>query len=660
MSTIPSTSISDSSESVTKLAAPKKVLKDTYDKVIAALKCNEKLILITGNTSKGKTALLHTICKDISLENRVISLAGKDIPERKDDYNELNAISDFILESTDLNDKLVVTLDDAHLFPVDFLNKLFASNKRNSNNSHGLHFILTGRQNFKDQLLAIDTVNADDLVHCTMDTFTEKDIENFAKNKTYKISSNIKNLNFTADSLKRLAEFIESDKEVLDVILEWCAALAKKDQLIDINPETISRACEFTQQFAGDRNLSLADAYPPSHEVYKFINDLKSIETQNQDLETQSSHFDTESISIDDEKKSATIPTIKQSKELSQDNNQGQVKSKEVSTSTEENSLSINWTPATTKKGNSSKKSLPTVIGVISVLLIGFIVFIASKLHTDTNLDNSNINKVAKESPDRIVVSENFIHEETNSNTKTQKKAKETVLDIQGKEIKKPFVAPLILGEIIEPKLTTNSSEQDIKEVDDETTIDNLLVLAEEQLNNKQLTTPIGANALETYQKILAKEPGNKLAIDGVKKVHDTYMNWAEYYKHNDQEKAERFYSKALEIYPDNNAALAGLNSIQNQISTSIPMAMDNQSDVVKQDAIATDEIQNLLFKADENMSQIEGDIGRNERNYKLFQETQTAYLDVLQLDPQNQHAMQRLSTLVHHYEEWAEQQTEN
>ncbi len=661
MSTVPSTSISDSNESDTKLAAPKKVLKETYDKVIAALKRNEKLILITGNTSKGKTALLHTVCKDISSAHRIISLAGKDIPERNDDYHELNAISDFILESTALNDKLVVTLDDAHLFPVPFLSKLIASNKRNSNNNYGLQFLLTGRQNFKDQLIAIDTVHTDDLVHCTMDTLTEKDVLTYAKNKTYKITSNIKNLEFNSGSLQKLAEFIQSDKEVLDVTLEWCAALVKKDQLDDISPETISRACEFAQQFAKDRNLPLANAYPPSHEVYKFINDLKSEETLTQKHENQSINLETENISFDNEKISTKIPTIKPSEEFSRDNDQSQVKNIDAADSNNENSLIINWTPAAIKKRHSSKKSFPTVFSVISILLIGFIVFIANRIDTDLNIESANTDQVAKESSDQNVVSENSVHEKPNSSKKTQEIVKSTVIGNQKGEIKKPFVAPLIIGELSSPEPSASTTEQIKKQITDEAEIDNLLILAEKQLNNKQLTTPVGENALETYQKILTKDPGNKLAINGVKKVHDTYMNWAVFYnKQGDLEKAERFYRKALEIDPDNDEAIAGLNIILNEESSETIIPVSYQDNPAKQDAISIGEIQNLLSKADENMSQIESDIGRDERNYKLFQETQTAYLDVLRLDPQNQHAMQRLSTLVNHYEEWAEQQTES
>ena len=96
---------------------------------------------------------------------------------------------------------------------------------------------------------------------------------NYIKNKSYSISSNIKRLEIKAEALKELAGFIQSDKQVLDVILEWCAALVKKEQLISITPNTVNRAVRYAQQFSKDKNLRLSNSYPPSHEVYKYINE---------------------------------------------------------------------------------------------------------------------------------------------------------------------------------------------------------------------------------------------------------------------------------------------------------------------------------------------------------------------------------------------------
>ena len=145
--------IGDSSSS--KQTAPKKIIKSTYETVQAALKANKKLILITGDVAKGKTALLHTISNDIAAKNRIITLSGKDLPsleESKDGKSELNNMKDYILASSDLNDKLVVILDDAYYLPLSLLGELIEHAKLSTLKNYNLQLILSGPLNFKDQL----------------------------------------------------------------------------------------------------------------------------------------------------------------------------------------------------------------------------------------------------------------------------------------------------------------------------------------------------------------------------------------------------------------------------------------------------------------------------------------------------------------------------
>ena len=269
MSTVISKSTVGLEEASNQQIASKNVLKSAYENVMTAIENNQQIILITGETSIGKTALLHTVCKDTASGNRIISLAGKDIPEGENENNaELSSMLDFMLESTDLEDRLIITLDDAQRFPINFLSSLIKKAKQLAIENHKLQIILTGPANFKSQLLAIDTINEEDLVHYAMDGLSGEEILSIAKTKDYKISSNIKNLKFSPEALQKLADFTQSDKDKLDVALEWCAAIAKKDQISSITRETTSLACEYMQQFSKDKNLRLVNSYPPSHEVY--------------------------------------------------------------------------------------------------------------------------------------------------------------------------------------------------------------------------------------------------------------------------------------------------------------------------------------------------------------------------------------------------------
>ena len=642
MSTVIPTSTIDSDESANQRVAPKKVLKKTYEKVQKAATDNKELILITGGTSKGKTALIHTICKDIYAKNRVISLTGKDIPDSNDEEkpSDLNSVLDFILASTDLNEKIIVTIDDAHLFPIQFLNTLLSHNEKDNREKQNLQILLTGPEQFKDQLLSIESVNADALVYCTIESESESEILSYTINKTYKISSDIKNLSFSSDALTKISSFIQTNKKTLDVILEWCSALTKKDQLSEISSETISRACEFAQQFAKDRNVAIENAYPPTHEVYKFINTSQSSKSLD--------HTNTEPKTLSANKETTKVPTSTDEEDSSQETLIDQIQNDDKVLT--KDALQAKWVSKNTNTKNQFMFS-PFAL-VIPVLLISFVTFIAYQINKEpsSNIERTETNVVTTSKTDNT--NNEFVGNNEPAYEKNEKYLTEKI-DIKVGGIKKPYIAPLILGEVKDSILAKKISPQ-ITDNDDSEIL-NLLTLANQQLNNKQLTTPEGANALETYKKVLAKQPGNKSALEGINNVHDRYMSWAFHYeKQNDMDRAIRFYNKALSIDPNNVIARTNLNKIQ-RIER-----INNTTGPANVDAINTKEVQNLLRSADLKMLQIEKDVNLNDRDYKLFQETQVAYQAVLRYQPNNAQAKDSLSSLAKHYEVWADQQAEN
>lgn len=397
-------------ESSSSHLAPKKILKSTYESVIAALENHRRVILISGDAKKGKTALIHTISKDIAKKFRIIALSSKDLPllhKTKNNVSdtELNNIKDFIIESTDLEDKLVVTLDDAHCLPISFLSELLEHALHSEPNTHSLQLIISGPLNFKDQLLALEQVDIDDITYCPMDSLGEQEIHAYAKNKDYKISSNIKRLEFKAESLRALANFVQTDEQLLDVILEWCAALAKKDQLTSITPHVVNRAAGFAQQFSKDKDLRLVNSYPPSHEVYKYINDAQS--TKNRSVEsTKKSEADKASKPfINTNKETDTqetkIPTITskvaQNKGTDIPNTELLQNLREI----EEDIMPTQWTapPKTT-----NKKPFPAMAGLISLLLLGFIGFIAFRIGSDPEVQEIPQQEVASNKLEGAVV----------------------------------------------------------------------------------------------------------------------------------------------------------------------------------------------------------------------------------------------------------------
>ena len=722
------------------LVAPKTLLKNTYLSVIKALQSGSKFILITGDQDKGKTALVHTINKDISKNNRTITLSGKDLPllNKSDDSNhtELENIKDFILESTDLEDKLVVILDDAHCLPISFLGALVSGIKQKDQQTDNLQLVLSGPLNFKDQLLAIEQINAEDLVHFPIDNLSNEAILDYIKSKTYRISSNIKQLDFDLKSLKKISGFIQSDQQQLDVILEWCAAIVKKDQLSQMSSKIVGQATNFAQQFSKDKNLPLSNAYPPSHEVYKYINDVqRSSEPGNKNIKSATKR----SVKKVTTKKSVAQKVKKPSatKNINHkvDDHQHNQPSENILKETKRDEVIASRAVDSIKQDKNNNKLFFAATGLIAIVIISFISFTAFQTKPDPNQRDQSeqiaVNQTTPgNEPNTSKLGEQDLSVE--SSTKTEavdlpvKNSKEAIIEIKDQNLREntPSIAAISPSEKVnkidasaEPELVSQIPESlaaksthdvtkaakaskgvleevAIKRVTDpaqaseqtklsteketetqlSTEVSDLLLAAKLQFDNKQLSTPDGDNALETYQKILAKYPDNKEAIAGIQNVHDKYVSWGNHYlKGNELNRAKNFYNKALGIDPSNTFAITKLQTIaqlqaagmvdKDRTSNEDKTRGDAESDISQVELQAKfdqEEIQSLLASANEKMQQINVEIGTNKRNYKTYQEVQTIYQEVLRSSPQNQQALSGLMTIKKHYADWAELQVQS
>ncbi len=626
--------------------ASKKILKSTYEIVLAALNSNKKIILVTGDTKKGKSALLHTISKDMSSTHRTISLSGKDLPSTDSanadaESSDLSTVRDFIIASTDLDDKLIVTLDDADYLPTDFLSDLISSITTKSVNDHGLQLVLTGSANFKDQLLSIESLDDTDFIHCPMESLNKDEILKFAKNKTYKISSNIKNLKYEKEALSALSDFSLLNKQLLDVALEWCSALVKKDQLDLVSLDTVTRAINFARQFSKDKNLRLENSYPPSHEVYKFINGFQSRTSTYKQNEKRESFIKTPNKT---DSNATKIPTITANvsnakKHTRQGANEELLSNDSKNSELDNDVMSVEWTPKD-QKASANRMSFPAILGLLAVLVLGYVLFINNRIETNITNNAPSKESVANNQP---VENDNELSSPNEREDNVNKIISTDIGD------PKPEVAPLALGKVDSSLFNTGDS------------INNLLKLAEYQFENKQLSTPPGDNALETYQKILELEPNNQTAIDGIKKVHGKYLSWANYYsKNNDTELAKQFYNKALSIDQNDKIALEGLQNIERQKTAPLNSDISSSTQNILNDSAPSESIDRLLVDANEKMLQIESDIKSDQRNFKIYKEAQSAYENILKSQPQNLSAQQGLSSLMDYYVDWAELQIQN
>ncbi len=94
--------------------------------------------------------------------------------------------------------------------------------------------------------------------------------------------------------------------------------------------------------------------------------------------------------------------------------------------------------------------------------------------------------------------------------------------------------------------------------------IQELLVTAKQQLDDKKLMTPVNDNAWSTYNKILESSPGNQEALTGINKIKDTYILWARHeIKKGNPKHATYLFKKALEILPDDPEILSAILTLE-------------------------------------------------------------------------------------------------
>ena len=93
-----------------------------------------------------------------------------------------------------------------------------------------------------------------------------------------------------------------------------------------------------------------------------------------------------------------------------------------------------------------------------------------------------------------------------------------------------------------------------------------LLARAEQQIVRTRLTTPVGDNALETYQHVLNLLPNQQEAMNGIQKIQEQYRDWAERAEGREEwAKAQTYYEKALDMNPHDETIVSALSRVKEQ-----------------------------------------------------------------------------------------------
>lgn len=114
-----------------------------------------------------------------------------------------------------------------------------------------------------------------------------------------------------------------------------------------------------------------------------------------------------------------------------------------------------------------------------------------------------------------------------------------------------PPVAPPVEKKKVKKKEKRNADPKPPAE----TRVARLLSEGRAFLKAKKLTTPKGASAADRFRSVLALEPGNRAARDGLNEIAATYSGWGEWALNSNPKKALRYLQSALALAPDNAAS---------------------------------------------------------------------------------------------------------
>lgn len=235
---------------------------------------------------------------------------------------------------------------------------------------------------------------------------------------------------------------------------------------------------------------------------------------------------------------------------------------------------------ASSKKKHAKSKTSPFFsafsMGVIFSTLIatGLYFFLFKNqgtLLTPKTISNSDLLNVKNEYPQQLEARLNYLEQELKKRhtgepkESTTKLSKQNTMDYVSKL---PSTAAGVTRIKQDKEQTTkNLLPNGVKRKQ----IQELLLLAKQQLDDKKLMTPINDSALSTYNEILALAPNNKEAYSGINKIRDTYILWARHeIKKGNPKHASFLFKKALEISPGDPEILSAIITLEGKKPTQI------------------------------------------------------------------------------------------
>ncbi len=631
--------------------------------------------------------------------------------DRKSYIHNFSLLIDHIIQSIKSNKKLVVMIDDADSLIAEKLTSLFKINAHDIAENHTVQFILVGSPGLQKKLQSIDYFTAQNIMHSSIDVPNKKTIGSISSNRQQAVISDKNESEFNQDLFEVRADFEYKPLQTLRTFLNRFVRPTKQTRM------KMRRTKSDISDLAYNQNLFevRADFEHKSLQVLttffnRFFKSTKSISAKKQKTKPNVNSFNFKQVLIkakDGIKKplyqtvnlfsagSATLANFLFAKKLklfntvkrfvierknyarqlceSTRNSNSRVKSKiEVLISktrgvlasilkhydlmvdaiikflrqtivTFSNKIKQTHELLFAKKGSSSWN-----ISSALMALVVTAVFLVSYRMQDGNIEPKIDNQ-----QQLVEKNSNIIPTDIATVTKESK-----VLSLEKTDKPNTTVESIVDMVSLEDELSVDNTDIPVQSdsISKEQELDRLLVLAAQQFKAKKLTTPAGDNAYETYQFILFTAPKHPAALKGIKKIHDKYISWANYYIQNDEtNRAKGFLNKALMLEPQNEKTLSALKGLEKLKSDFV-----NRKNLLLLTQNEPTEVQIVLAKANEKLQQIETGLASNNRDYQIFLDAQMAYQKILKRYPYSEAAKAGLLIIKSYYLNWADLESQN
>lgn len=381
--------------------APNNVVERVCDEILAAVQKNSPVILLTGETGKGKSSLLRNIGKKAASDFRLIFFNGidfltetsKSINNKKTNtstfknknIHDFNFIKDFIYESLNLDESILILVDSADYLPADILDDFIKLTSQVTSKNNTASLILAGLPKLKYQLDDDEKDYRKILIHFSLDELNAQDIQAIASTKNYLNKPSKGALKFNNNALDEISRYIDGNQQLLDVILEWCSTLANEENVATVTKNIVLQAITSAEEFSGDISEDVENAYPPSDEIkIKTTIENQEIPLLQEDIPS----IDASALVADGEYPKTT------QKDTLVVNEALEIASNEID-EIDDDIMPTKWVPAT-KKTSTSKLFMSLAV-VIVALVIGLALLITYRIQPDLLIDKLNIEHLSAE-----------------------------------------------------------------------------------------------------------------------------------------------------------------------------------------------------------------------------------------------------------------------